>query len=241
MDHSYYSISAFELLTLLGTDKAPCLIDVCLTEDIKAEPWCLPGAQHVQHRDVQLWGAAHARDRPVITICQKGLKLSHGAAAQLRSMGFDARALTGGNRAWCTANYPRIALSDSPAPGTSWVLHATRDAHACIAAWVILRWYDPRAILMWVASEHVQDVAARFEAYALPETPLAQSFAATGLRYPDLLDFVTSVDTLTNPVTSLLGVLSNLHERDEDLIHAALPFLDAAWLVHRQSDRQEVA
>ncbi|GGX45789.1 hypothetical protein GCM10007385_11600 [Tateyamaria omphalii] len=94
--------------------------------------------------------------------------------------------------------------------------------------------------MLWVSPVHLHDVAARFDAHALPEAPPGQSFAATGLMSPDLMGFIASIETTTSPVTSLLGVLPNLHERDEDLARAALPFLDAAWLQYRQSDRQEV-
>lgn len=241
MDHETHSIPATELLPLLGTGNAPRLIDVSLPEDVAADPWRLPTARHVPHLDVQNWCALPSTGIPIVTVCQKGLKLSHGAAAMLRSMGFDARALEGGNNAWCVAHHPRLALKTAPTPGTSWVLPATRDAIACLAAWLIRRWYDPDAILLWVPPVHAQDVATRFEAHALPETPLAQSFATKGLICPDLMDFVESVEALTSPVTPLLGMLPNLHEGDEELAHAAMPFLDTAWLLHRQSSQREVA
>ncbi|WP_299774688.1 rhodanese-like domain-containing protein [uncultured Tateyamaria sp.] len=241
MDHGTDSILATELLPLLGTGKAPCLIDVSLPEDITTDPWRLPTARHVPHMEIQNWFALPTQSMPVVTICQKGLKLSHGAAATLRSIGFYARALEGGNTAWCAAHYPHLELKAAATPGSRWVLPTTRDAKACLAAWVIRRWYDPDAKLLWVPSAHAQDVATRFEAHALPETPLAQSFAAKGLICPDLMDFVASVEAIASPVTPLLGMLPNLHERDEDLAQAAMPFLDAAWLLHRQSNRQEVA
>ena len=88
---------------------------------------------------------------------------------------------------------------------------------------------------------HAQDVATRFEAHALPETPLAQSFTTKGLICTDLMGFVASVEALISPVSPLLGMLPNLHERDEDLVYAAMPFLDTAWLLHRQSNQHEVA
>ncbi|WP_299551272.1 rhodanese-like domain-containing protein [uncultured Tateyamaria sp.] len=240
MDHTHHSISATELLSVLGTGRAPRLIDVCVPEDSAAAPWRLPGARHVPHRSVLNWARSQDSDAPVVIICQKGLKLSHGAAAQLRSMGFDARALTGGNHAWRTDGRPHLALDTAPDPGTSWVLPATHDARACITAWLILRWYDPDAALLWVTPKYVIDVAMRFDGNALPNPmPLGQAFVALGLICPDLVDFITAVDTGAFCGAALLAMLPNLHERDEDLARAALPFLDTAWLVHRQSAGQE--
>lgn len=240
MDQTSHAIRAADLLSKLGTNTSPCLIDVSLAEDVAASPWRLPTAQHIPHRDIQSWSSAHPRDLPIVTICQKGLKLSHGAAALLRSKGFNARALAGGNIAWCDADLPRLALDTAPALNTPWVLPATRDLQACVTAWVIRRWYDMDATLLWVMPEHVLDVATRFNAHALaPAVPLAQSFIQAGLVCPDLVRFLDRRNKVVSSAMALINMLPNLHERDEDLAQAALPFLDAAWLLHCQPDRQE--
>lgn len=242
MDHTPHSISATDLLPRLGTHRAPRLIDVCVPEAIAEDPWRLPGALHIPHRDVAAWALSQTADVSVVITCHKGLKLSHGAAAHLRSMGFAARALEGGNLAWFTANRPRLALETAPAAGTPWVLAATRAPIALGAAWIIRRWYDPEARLLWVPAEHVDDVAHRFDAHAFPgDAPLATTFASRGLIAPELTSFITSLDENATPATPLLDMLRNLHESDEALVQAALPMLDAAWMAFQSQTAQEAA
>ncbi|WP_299614512.1 rhodanese-like domain-containing protein [uncultured Tateyamaria sp.] len=242
MDQTPHSISAQKLMFDLGTHRIPQLVDVCVPEDIAVAPWRIPGAVHVSHQDVADWAGTANRHVPIVVICQKGLKLSHGAAALLRSMGFYATALTGGILAWLAADYPRLSLSAAPSVGTHWVLPATRDRRALSAAWVVRRWYDPTAPLLWVAPELVSEVASRFNAHALElDTPLPRAFEACGLMAAHLSAFLDHIETETSPVVTLLGALRNLHHRDEGLVHAALPLLDAAWVAFRQQIGQEAA
>lgn len=240
MDSTPYSIFATDLLSALGTHRAPCLIDVCLADDIAAAPWRLPGATHLPHPHVQDWAQVRVPQTPVVVICQKGLKLSHGAAARLRSLGFDAYALSGGNLGWFAEDHPRLALDTAPATGTTWVLPAPCNTKTLSAAWVIRRWYDPTAPLLWVPAEHVRDVAARFDAHALElVTPLAAAFDARGLEAGHLADFLATLASGTSPAAPLLDVLHTLHQGDQEMVEAALPLLDVAWMAFRQSSPQE--
>ncbi|WP_147104803.1 rhodanese-like domain-containing protein [Tateyamaria sp. syn59] len=242
MDHARLSISADDLLPLLGTHKLPRLIDVCLPEDIAANPHRLPTSQHVPHTEISERARAWNTDRPIVTICQKGLKLSHGAAAHLRAMGFDASALTGGNQAWRAADRPMLALDQAPPWGTVWVCPAPRDRRAALCAWVIRRWYDADARILWVPADHVYDVAERFGAHAVPDTaPLAELLSQRGLACSSLLTHVAALERATAQGGDWLDMLSNLHETGEGLADAALPVLDAAWAAHRHTQRQEAA
>lgn len=242
MDQTRHTISPTELMSHIGTHRAPCLIDVCLPQDVAADPWRLPGACHVPHRQVLDWASDQAPTQPIVAICQKGLKLSHGAAAALRSLGFDARALVGGNLAWCAADHPRLALDTAPPAGTIWVVPATQDRRAALCAWVIRRWYDPGARVFWVAEDHVSDVATRFEAHAVPfDTTLSDAFAQRGLIHARLHAFLAATQNGMAPGTALIDVLPDLYITDESLAQAALPILDAAWMAFRHSDAQEAA
>ncbi|WP_299041714.1 rhodanese-like domain-containing protein [uncultured Tateyamaria sp.] len=240
MDHPLHVIPADEMYALLGTAHGPHIIDVTLPEDVAADPWRLPTAMPVHHRDVLDAVPFLDPGRPVVTVCQKGLKLSQGAAALLRAAGIGARALQGGNLAWQAADHPRLACDLAPDMGTAWVLPATRDRGALAAAWTVMRWFDRNARVMWVAPDHVSAVADRFGATLHdPDTSLTTNFAARGLIHPALVVFLDRVEDGTAPGTVLMDMLPDLHVRDEDCATAGLPFLDAAWTAFCRSSGQE--
>ena len=89
---SYTSISSDKLARLIGTAKAPTLIDIRIDEDFTADPRLIPGAMRRSHRDLQDW-APKLTGQSVVVICHKGLKLSEGAAAWLRQSGIAAETL----------------------------------------------------------------------------------------------------------------------------------------------------
>ncbi|MEO0865898.1 MAG: hypothetical protein AAFY39_15215, partial [Pseudomonadota bacterium] len=67
MDHDL-ATSPDTLLATLGTARAPQLIDVCVPEDLSVDPWLIPGARHVPHR--QLAGML-GLSGPVVVICAR--------------------------------------------------------------------------------------------------------------------------------------------------------------------------
>ncbi|WP_298365800.1 rhodanese-like domain-containing protein, partial [uncultured Bradyrhizobium sp.] len=92
---SYTSISSEKLSRLIGTAKAPTLVDVRLDEDFAADPRLIPGAIRHSHLDVQDW-AHRLTGQSVVVVCQKGQKLSEGTAAWLRCGNIAAEVLEGG-------------------------------------------------------------------------------------------------------------------------------------------------
>src|ERR1700710_484293 len=93
---SYTSISSEKLARLIGTVKAPTLIDVRIDEDSAADPRLIPGATRRSHQDLHDW-APRLTGQSVVVICQKGQKLSEGPAAWLRQSGVAAETLEGGH------------------------------------------------------------------------------------------------------------------------------------------------
>src|SRR5579859_6954598 len=55
---SYTSISSEKLFRLIGTAKAPALIDVRPDDDFAADPRLIPGASRQSHRHVGEWSAS---------------------------------------------------------------------------------------------------------------------------------------------------------------------------------------
>jgi rhodanese-related sulfurtransferase len=152
------SISVDKLSKLIGTANAPLIIDVRLQEDFELDPRYLPTAKRVAHTETASV-VAHA----VIVVCQRGAKLSHGAAALLRLRGVDAVSLEGGFEAWCVAKLP---LVPEPAMKTRWVTRHRPKIDRIACPWLIRRFVDRDAEFLFVPPDDVEGVAERFDATA---------------------------------------------------------------------------
>ena len=164
---SYTSISPDKLSRLIGTAHAPTLIDVRLDEDFAADPRLVPGARRRSHLDVQDW-ASSLTGNSVVVICQKGQKLSEGTAAWLRHDNIAAEILEGGHAAWQQAALPTVPADRIPkrdARGrTVWVTRERPKIDRIACPWLIRRFVDPAAVILFVASPEVEAVAERFNA-----------------------------------------------------------------------------
>lgn len=164
---SYNSISSDKLSRLIGTAKAPSLIDVRIDEDFAADPRLIPGAVRRSHRDVQDW-AARLTGQSVVVICQRGLKLSEGTAAWLRQSGIVAESLEGGHLGWTEAQRPAVPGERIPKRDgrgrTVWVTRERPKIDRIACPWLIRRFIDPAAAFLFVKSSEVEAVADRFEA-----------------------------------------------------------------------------
>ena len=83
------TIAPQQLARLIGTPDAPVLIDVRLAEDFAADPRLIPTARRIAHDRIADMGSRLPGRRAVV-ICQRGAKLSEGAAAVLRTQGVAA-------------------------------------------------------------------------------------------------------------------------------------------------------
>ncbi len=164
---SYSSISSDKLARLVGTAKAPTLIDVRIDEDFAADPRLIPGAMRRSHRDVQDW-AARLTGQAVVVICQKGLKLSEGAAAWLRQDGIAAESLEGGHLGWVESQKPAVPAEKIPKRDgrgrTVWVTRERPKIDRIACPWLIRRFVDPAAVFLFVKASEVEAVADRFGA-----------------------------------------------------------------------------
>jgi rhodanese-related sulfurtransferase len=160
-------ITTQQLTRLVGLPDAPVLIDVRTEEDIAADPRFLPGAIRRNHKDAAAWAGAFA-GRDVVAVCQRGLKLSQGAAAWLRHAGANAESLDGGFEAWRDAGLPLVAPAHVPPRDeqgrTLWVTRARPKVDRIACPWLIRRFIDPAAVFLFVAPSEVTAVAERFGA-----------------------------------------------------------------------------
>ena len=164
---SYSSISSEKLSRLIGTANAPTLVDLRIDEDFAADPSLVPGAIRRSHLDIQDW-AGGLKGRSVVVICQKGQKLSEGAAAWLRHGNIAAEILDGGHVAWKQARLPTVPADKIPRRDgrghTVWVTRERPKIDRIACPWLIRRFVDPAAVFLFVASSEVVDVAERFNA-----------------------------------------------------------------------------
>lgn len=164
---SYNEISVSTLVRLVGTPDCPVLLDVRIDEDFDDDPQLIPGAY--RHPFLNVTDLADdLKGRPVVVYCQKGLKISQGAAALLRSFGIQAEVLEGGQFAWRDAGHPMVLAAKLPpldATGrTVWVTRHRPKIDRIACPWLIRRFIDPRAQILFVAASQVNNVAERFNA-----------------------------------------------------------------------------
>lgn len=154
-------ITPAQAFRLIGLPDAPVILDVRIAEDIAAMPRLIPGSRLIPHDQI-----ATLTDPPgrAITVCTMGKKLSEGAAAWLRSAGWQAESLEGGTLAWEAAGLPMLPLAAVPAPGTPWVTRHRPKIDRIACPWLIRRFIDPDARFLFVAPAEVEAVAERFGA-----------------------------------------------------------------------------
>lgn len=161
-------ISGAQLARLVGLPDAPLLLDLRTPEDFAADPRLIPGSRRRSHADVAAWGPALA-GRKVVVSCQRGLKLSQGAAAWLRHFGAAAaESLEGGFEAWAAAGLPLLRHAALPPPDaagrTVWVTRARPKVDRVACPWLLRRFLDRDAVFLFVAPDEVAAVAERFGA-----------------------------------------------------------------------------
>jgi rhodanese-related sulfurtransferase len=160
-------ITASQLSRLIGTPEAPRILDVRTEEDFASDPRSLPGSVRRDFRSVADW-ATEFSPGPVAVICQRGLKLSQGVAAWLRHHGTPAEALEGGFEAWAASGGPLLRPDRLPTRDgkgrTLWVTRSRPKIDRIACPWLIRRFVDPAAVILFVAPSEVAAVADRFGA-----------------------------------------------------------------------------
>jgi rhodanese-related sulfurtransferase len=160
-------ITPQKLARLVGLPTAPTIVDVRTPEDFDEDRRLLPAAQRRDALSVAAW-ARQLAGHSVVVVCQKGLKLSEGVAAWLRHEGVPAETLAGGFAAWRDAGGPLVDVGRLPprdVEGRMVLVTRARpkiDRVAC--PWLVRRFVDPAAVLLFVAPSEVEAVADRFGA-----------------------------------------------------------------------------
>ncbi len=165
------AITADKLSKLIGTPRCPAILDTRRDALRHAEPQLLPTARPVPEADLQgerLDTLIASLNAPVVVACAEGHARSQGLAAILRSRGIAAEYLEGGYAAWNAAglsliNPARITARDTDGHSV-WVTRSRPKIDRIACPWLIRRFIDPRAVVLYVAPAEVQTVADTYDA-----------------------------------------------------------------------------
>jgi len=160
-------ITVNQLSRLIGTPAAPAIVDVRIDEDFNDDPQLIPGALRHPFTNIETL-APTLQNRSTVVYCQKGFKISEGAAAILRANGVQAEVLEGGQFGWRDAGEPMVNAQQIPprnAAGQSvWVTRLRPKIDRIACPWLIRRFVDPNAQFLFVAASEVLAVAEKFNA-----------------------------------------------------------------------------
>jgi rhodanese-related sulfurtransferase len=257
MDASLPVISVSTLAASMVRAGAPLLLDVRLEADLADSPVLIPGARRRDPEAIERWIYELPRDRPIVAYCVKGAQVCRGAAMRLRAVGYDAAYLEGGIRAWQAAGLPTVkslaacGLGDTP---SRWVTRARPKIDRIACPWLILRFIDPEARILYAPTAEVRTVAdaADAEPFDVADARFGHvedrcSFDAFieifGIRDPALdalARIVRGADTgrpdLAPESAGLLAVsrgLSALHADDHMMLRHGLTVYDALYAACR--------
>lgn len=213
---SYNEISPATLARLIGTHDCPRLLDVRIDEDFDDDPRLVPGA--IRHSFLEVADlAAELSEQRVIVYCQKGLKISQGAAALLRASGVQAECLEGGQFAWRDAGHPMVLADKLPpldAKGcTVWVTRHRPKIDRIACPWLIRRFVDPNAQFLFVAPSQVTNVADRFNATPFDIEDVFWSHRGDACTFDTMIEeFGIGHAALARLATIVRGADTNKHD-----------------------------
>jgi hypothetical protein len=160
-------ISAGQLSRPIGLPDAQVIIAVRIDEDHALDPRMVPCAVRRDFHTASTWAREYC-GRRVVVICQRGLKLSEGAAAWLRHSSVAAESLEDGCEGWIASGGLLVSPDRMPPRDvegrTVWVTRARPKVDRIACLWLIRRFLDPAAVFLFVAPAEVQAVADRFGA-----------------------------------------------------------------------------
>ena len=209
-------ITVPQLQRRIGTPQAPVIVDVCIDEDFCADPRLIPGSfRHPFARIEEL--SDRLQGERTVVVCQKGKKLSQGAAALLRAKGVETETLQGGIFAWRDAGAPFVPASAIPGErttgGTRWVTRQRPKIDRIACPWLIKRFIDPAATILFVAPSEVLDVADRFSATPFDIEGVHWSHRDDRCTFDVMIDeFKLTSDPLNRLADIVRGADTNRHD-----------------------------
>jgi len=209
-------ITPTQLSRLIGTPSAPIVLDLRIDDDFDDDPRLIPGALRHAHTDLEAL-IPRVLDRAVVIYCQKGRKLSQGAAAVLRTEGIRAEVLEGGQFAWRDAGLPMTDAAAFPTRDgqgrTVWVTRHRPKIDRIACPWLIRRFIDPRAQFLFVPPQDVGMVAEKFAATPFDVENVRFSHRGETCSFDTFIEeFGLSIPALDKVATVVRGADTNRHD-----------------------------
>ena len=156
-----YSITPQDYWNAIATRDAPQLIDVRPREAYEQSAHLLPGAIWYDAGEVTEWKTDLDPGHPIVAACKAGHEKSQMVVAQLRAEGLDARVLEGGYEGWSKSGLPLVAKTElmRVAPNRIWVTRRRPKIDRIACPWLIRRFLDPKARILFVDPDQVMNVA----------------------------------------------------------------------------------
>lgn len=209
-------ITPSQLFRLIGTPVCPIILDLRIDEDFDDDSRLVPGAQRMPFDQV----ADHAdglRGSKVVVYCQKGLKISQGAAAVLRANGVATESIEGGQFGWRDAGLPLIDHAKLPPRNgqgqTVWVTRQRPKIDRIACPWLIRRFIDPQAQFLFVVPSQIAGVAERFGATPFDVEDVFWSHRGDQCTFDTMIEeFGLRSDALDRLATIVRGADTNRHD-----------------------------
>jgi rhodanese-related sulfurtransferase len=224
-------ISSVQLARLIGTPKAPVIIDVRIDEDFNADPQIIPGAFRHSYDDVGSL-TPKLKEKSVVIYCQKGKKLSQGSAAIFRDQGIVTETLQGGHFAWRDSGLPLVPTNKIPAVNaqnrTVWVTRHRPKIDRIACPWLIRRFIDPDAQFLFVSPADVLEVAEKFDATPFDVEGIFWTHRGEQCTFDTMIsEFDLKTEPLLHLATIVRGADTNQHQlapESAGLLAASLGF-----------------
>ncbi len=200
-------ITVSQLARLIGTPNCPVIVDICIDEDFEADPRFIPTAFRHPFTDIEALVPKLKGKKTVLT-CQRGIKLSQGGAALLRSYGCEVEYLEGGNFGWRDSGLPLVPASAIPKRRedghTLWVTRHRPKIDRIACPWLIRRFIDPGARFLFVSPDWVGGVADRYGATPFDVEDVFWSHRGENCTFDTMLD---EFKLHTEPLDRLAGII----------------------------------
>ncbi len=209
-------ITVSQLSRLIGTPATPVLVDVRIDGDFADDPRLVPSSR--RHPFAEISSLAHEIEgRHVVIYCQKGKKISQGAAAVLRDQGVGAETLEGGHFAWRDAGLPLVPDDKLPRRNddgrTVWVTRHRPKIDRLACPWLIRCFVDPAASFLFVAPSEVLDVADRFGATPFDVEDVFWSRRGDRCTFDTMIaEFALETEPLRRLAAIVRGADTNRHD-----------------------------
>ncbi len=148
----------------------PQILDVRRAAAYDTAATTLPNALRRDHEAVTAWADGLEPHRPVIAACVHGHAVSQDVAAALAARGLEARYLAGGISEWAALGLPLAAKPEKP---SVWITRERPKVDRVACPWLLRRFVDPDARILYVPPADVARVAAETggTAFDIPGAP----------------------------------------------------------------------